>query len=93
MRVCQAKAEDIYDEVDDHDYRSVVRGRLMEQDFVEDDGNGAEGYVDNGEEHWDRSASEGEEEEGELDFLYHVSRTSGGDGEDASKVGWIRRVA
>ncbi|KAK4703657.1 DNA polymerase alpha subunit A, partial [Phenoliferia sp. Uapishka_3] len=67
-REYEAKAEDIYDEVDDTDYRSIVRGRLGEQDFVEDDGN-ADGYADNGEENWDRSASEGEEEEAEAKRL------------------------
>ncbi|GAA5904697.1 hypothetical protein JCM8208_001329, partial [Rhodotorula glutinis] len=35
------KQEDVYDEVDEDVYRSVVRGRLMEDDFIEED-NGAE---------------------------------------------------
>lgn len=56
----------IYDEVDEGDYRSIVKGRLAEDDFIEED-NGVSGYADNGEDHWDRSGgSEDEEERGEL---------------------------
>ncbi|KAJ7230554.1 DNA polymerase family B-domain-containing protein [Mycena pura] len=42
------KEEDvaIYDEVTEEQYRSIVRGRLQRDDFVEDDGVG--GYTDNG---------------------------------------------
>ncbi|KZT09817.1 uncharacterized protein LAESUDRAFT_756049 [Laetiporus sulphureus 93-53] len=36
----------IYDEVTEEQYKSIVRGRLAKDDFVEDDG--AEGYMDNG---------------------------------------------
>ncbi|KAJ8454285.1 hypothetical protein ONZ45_g19366 [Pleurotus djamor] len=36
----------LYDEVTEEQYRSVVRGRLQQDDFVVDDGVG--GYVDNG---------------------------------------------
>ncbi|KAJ7717680.1 DNA polymerase family B-domain-containing protein [Mycena metata] len=53
------KEEDgaIYDEVSEDQYRSVVRGRLQKDDFVEDDGVG--GYVDNGmEEDWDGANEE-----------------------------------
>ncbi|GAA6009942.1 DNA-directed DNA polymerase alpha catalytic subunit POL1 [Rhodotorula paludigena] len=54
----QLKAQDdVYDEVDEDVYRSVVRGRLMEDDFIEED-NGVSGYADNGMDEWDRSASE-----------------------------------
>lgn len=48
--------------MDEEDYRSIVRGRLAEDDFIEED-NGVSGYADNGEDHWDR----GEEEENEED--------------------------
>ncbi len=59
----QVKAqEDVYDEVDEDVYRSVVRGRLMEDDFIEED-NGVSGYADHGMDEWDRSGSEKEEDE------------------------------
>jgi hypothetical protein len=41
----------LYDEVDDEDYKNIVRKRLDEPDFVVDD-NGA-GYADDGREEWD----------------------------------------
>ncbi|KAJ7272585.1 DNA polymerase family B-domain-containing protein [Mycena haematopus] len=48
---------EIYDEVTEDQYRSIVRGRLQRDDFVEDDGIG--GYVDNGqEEDWGGSDEE-----------------------------------
>ncbi|GAA6024619.1 hypothetical protein JCM10207_001023 [Rhodosporidiobolus poonsookiae] len=49
--------DDVYDEVDEDVYRSVVRGRLMEDDFIEED-EGVSGYADNGMDDWDRSGSE-----------------------------------
>ncbi|GAA5963816.1 hypothetical protein JCM8115_006341 [Rhodotorula mucilaginosa] len=54
--------EDVYDEVDEDVYRSVVRGRLMEDDFIEED-NGVSGYADHGMDEWDRSGSEKDEDE------------------------------
>ncbi|KWU44823.1 hypothetical protein RHOSPDRAFT_17356 [Rhodotorula sp. JG-1b] len=54
--------EDVYDEVDEDVYRSVVRGRLMEDDFIEED-NGVSGYADHGMDEWDRSGSENDEDE------------------------------
>jgi DNA polymerase alpha subunit A len=54
----------LYDEVDDEDYKKIVRKRLDQDDFVVDD-NG-EGYVDDGREEWDNDHgyydSESEEE-------------------------------
>ena len=41
----------LYDTVDDDDYKNIVRKRLDEDDFVVDD-NG-EGYADDGREDWD----------------------------------------
>jgi hypothetical protein len=41
----------LYDVVDDEDYKKIVRKRLDEDDFVVDD-NG-EGYADDGREEWD----------------------------------------
>lgn len=49
--------------MDEEDYRVIVKGRLAEDDFVEDDG--VEGYGDNGEDHWDHSDDEDEEDEEE----------------------------
>lgn len=45
-------AENLYEEVDDNQYKNIVRNRLNEDDFVVDD-NG-EGYADDGREEWDR---------------------------------------
>ncbi|KAJ7849955.1 hypothetical protein B0H14DRAFT_2764040 [Mycena olivaceomarginata] len=47
-RVRKEEDTEIYDEVTEDQYRSIVRGRLQRDDFVEDDGIG--GYVDNGQE-------------------------------------------
>jgi DNA polymerase alpha subunit A len=45
-------AQELYQEVDENDYRKIVRNRLNQDDFVVDD-NG-EGYADDGREEWDR---------------------------------------
>lgn len=42
----------LYEEVDEDQYKKIVRNRLNEDDFVVDD-NG-EGYADDGREDWDR---------------------------------------
>jgi DNA polymerase alpha subunit A len=47
-----AEVEDLYEEVDENQYKKIVRDRLNEDDFVVDD-NG-EGYADDGREEWDR---------------------------------------
>ncbi|KAJ7178608.1 DNA polymerase family B-domain-containing protein [Mycena crocata] len=61
-RVRKEEDAEIYDEVTEDQYRSIVRGRLQQDDFVEDDGVG--GYVDNGmEEDWGGAG----EEEGDSD--------------------------
>lgn len=44
--------QDLYEEVDENQYKKIVRERLNEDDFVVDD-NG-EGYADDGREEWDR---------------------------------------
>lgn len=41
----------MYDEVDEHQYKAIVKGRLQRDDFIEDD-DGA-GYADNGEDFQD----------------------------------------
>ena len=45
-------AENLYEEVDENQYKKIVRDRLNQDDFVVDD-NG-EGYADDGREEWDR---------------------------------------
>ncbi|KAK3380387.1 hypothetical protein B0T24DRAFT_548054 [Lasiosphaeria ovina] len=47
-----AKVDELYEEVDENQYKTIVRNRLNEDDFVVDD-NG-EGYADDGREEWDR---------------------------------------
>lgn len=47
-----AEAPDLFEEVDENEYKKIVRDRLNEDDFVVDD-NG-EGYADDGREEWDR---------------------------------------
>ncbi|KAH8674017.1 DNA polymerase alpha catalytic subunit [Xylariales sp. PMI_506] len=44
--------QDLYEEVDENQYKKIVRERLNQDDFVVDD-NG-EGYADDGREEWDR---------------------------------------
>jgi DNA polymerase alpha subunit A len=46
------EVEDLYEEVDENQYKKIVRDRLNQDDFVVDD-NG-EGYADDGREEWDR---------------------------------------
>lgn len=40
----------LYDEVDEDDYKRIVKGRLQKDDFIEDDG--VDGYADNGMDDW-----------------------------------------
>lgn len=44
----------LYDEVTEDQYKSIVKGRLQKTDFVVDDG--AEGYMDNGMDDWEGEA-------------------------------------
>lgn len=46
-------ADNLYEEVDENQYKNIVRERLNRDDFVVDD-NG-EGYADDGREEWDRA--------------------------------------
>lgn len=53
----------LYDEVSEDAYQSIVRGRMMEDDFIEDDD--GSGYVDHGQYEWetgDHSESDTEDE-------------------------------
>lgn len=47
------EAHDLYDEVDEDNYKKMLHVRLNQDDFVVDD-NG-EGYIDDGREEWDRA--------------------------------------
>ena len=58
----QEEDDKIYDEVSEDQYKRIVKGRLMEDDFVVDDGVG--GYMDNGMDDWaggDQDAEESDE--------------------------------
>ncbi|WWC67483.1 uncharacterized protein I206_101391 [Kwoniella pini CBS 10737] len=52
---------ELYDEVTDDQYRSIVGDRLDADDFIEDDDHG--GYVDNGMDDWDNGRDEDESED------------------------------
>ncbi|TDL23727.1 DNA polymerase alpha catalytic subunit [Rickenella mellea] len=52
---------EIYDEVDEDQYKIIVKGRLQRDDFIEDDG--VEGYADNGMDDW----GNGDEQESDIE--------------------------
>lgn len=58
---------ELYDEVTEDQYKSIVKGRLQKDDFVVDDGVG--GYMDNGMDDWTggREDDGDDESEEELD--------------------------
>ena len=57
----QDEEVEIYDEVTEDQYKSIVRGRLQKDDFIEDDG--VDGYMDNGMDDWlDEQDGDSEEE-------------------------------
>ncbi|KAK3400996.1 hypothetical protein B0T20DRAFT_405745 [Sordaria brevicollis] len=58
------EVDELYEEVDENQYKKIVRDRLNEDDFVVDD-NG-EGYADDGREEWDRLPQYGDDSEEEL---------------------------
>lgn len=57
----QEDAKDIYEEVSEDKYKRIVRDRLQQDDFVEDDGVG--GYEDNGMDDFGERQEESEEEQ------------------------------
>ncbi|KAI1769076.1 hypothetical protein GGR53DRAFT_277778 [Hypoxylon sp. FL1150] len=59
-----AQEQDLYEEVDENQYKKIVRDRLNQDDFVVDD-NG-EGYADDGREDWDRVHAYGSDSEEEV---------------------------
>jgi len=50
----------LYDEVEEEEYISIVKNRLAQDDFVEDDGVG--GYVDHGMDVFDEEENHSEED-------------------------------
>ena len=52
---------DLYDEVNEDDYKRIVKGRLQKDDFIEDDG--VDGYMDNGMDDWGQGDEYASEEE------------------------------
>lgn len=57
----QQEDDDLYDEVDEDQYKSIVRGRLQKDDFIVDDG--VEGYADNGMDDWGHEQDNEESDE------------------------------
>ncbi|RDB16000.1 DNA polymerase alpha catalytic subunit [Hypsizygus marmoreus] len=64
-RVLKEEDVEIYDEVSEDQYKSIVRGRLQKDDFVVDDG--VEGYMDNGMDDWTGGHDQDEESEEDVD--------------------------
>ena len=60
-RRVQEEDDTIYDEVTEDQYKSIVKGRLQRDDFVDDDGAG--GYMNNGMDEWSDGNDESEDEE------------------------------
>ena len=67
----QEEDAEIYDEVTEDQYKSVVQGRLAKDDFVLDDGVG--GYLDNGMDDWGNGDDGAQDDSG--DEIMHKSST------------------
>ena len=67
----QEEDAEIYDEVTEDQYKSVVQGRLAKDDFVLDDGVG--GYVDNGMDDWGNGDDDAQDDS--EDEIVHKSST------------------
>lgn len=61
----QTDDANIYDEVDEDDYKAIVGKRLERDDFIEDDD--GSGYIDNGMDVWDRTRNESDQSSSEDD--------------------------
>lgn len=53
------ESEPLYDLVDEDQVKLIVKGRLAQDDFVEDDG--VDGYMDNGMDDWEENEYSDEE--------------------------------
>lgn len=62
----QPDDSELYDEVDDDEYRAIVGDRLARDDFIDDDD--GSGYVDHGQDEWGGGGGEEEESEDEDAF-------------------------
>ncbi|KAI6139794.1 hypothetical protein BKA82DRAFT_955077 [Pisolithus tinctorius] len=74
----------LYDEVTEDQYKSIVRGRLQEDDFVVDDG--VSGYMDNGMDDWGHNDVDEEDEEEERSHSTRKSKKRTGDAVAKSKA-------
>lgn len=74
LRNQEERSYKIFDKVTEEEYRAIVKGRLEEDDFIEDDD--GSGYVDNGlEEDWDRRNSDSEDgSDSDGGGSFHASR-------------------
>lgn len=54
----------------ENEYKSILRGRMMDDDFIEDD-DGTGAYVDDGRNEWERSGGEESDEESETEEDYY----------------------
>ncbi|KAK0553775.1 DNA-directed DNA polymerase alpha catalytic subunit pol1 [Tilletia horrida] len=92
---------DIYDEVTEEEYKSIVRGRMMQDDFIEDDD--GSGYLDNGQDDWEREVGDDDEDGDSEDAEEYFARTGrkkpkkkkGGAGKGQATIGsaFQRQVA
>ncbi|KAL0579487.1 DNA-directed DNA polymerase alpha catalytic subunit pol1 [Marasmius crinis-equi] len=76
----------LYDEVDEDQYKRVVKGRLQKDDFVVDDG--VDGYMDNGMDDWmegDEEYPDSEEEAGKKKSSKKSTKTSTATGKGKGK--------
>ena len=60
----QGEDAEIYDEVTEDQYKSVVQGRLAKDDFVVDDGVGD--YLDNGMDDWENVDAQKDSEDEQM---------------------------
>ena len=64
---------DLYDEVTEAQYNSIVKGRLAKDDFVVDDG--VEGYMDNGMDDFEEKEMRYESDEEDVKRAFYVAPT------------------